>query len=149
MTTTTTPHATAPGPVVVHAYQIPAPSYLAMTSAVDRFRQADTAMRESLEPVARMARDLGAEVARMASASETVARQIAATSDAETQRFVCDLSAARRIFTVAIDDPSNGSAYSAGVIRRPPFTIAISSSGEAPASATITSGSSAAMRESR
>ena len=82
MTTTTTPHATAPGPVVVHACQIPAPSYLALTSAVDRFLQAETAMRESLEPVARMARDLGAEVARMASASETVARQIAATSEA-------------------------------------------------------------------
>jgi hypothetical protein len=82
MTTTTTPHATERGPVVVSACQIPAPSYVAMTSAVDRFLQAETAMRESLEPVARMARDLGAEVARMASASETVARQITASMDA-------------------------------------------------------------------
>jgi hypothetical protein len=72
MTATTTPHATEPGPVVV-------PAYTAMTSAVDRFLQAENAMRESLEPVARMARDLGEEVARMASASEVISRQVSAS----------------------------------------------------------------------
>lgn len=58
---------------------------------------------------------------------------IAATSDPDTQKTVCDLAAARQIFAVAIDDPPNGSAYSASVLRRGPFTVAISSSGEAPA----------------
>lgn len=58
---------------------------------------------------------------------------IAATADAETQKWVSDLAAAARIFTVAIDDLPNGSAFSASVLRRGPFTVAISSSGEAPA----------------
>jgi hypothetical protein len=75
MTTTTTPDATEPGPVVV-------PAYAAMTTAVERILQAEAAMRESLEPVARMARDLQAEASRMATASETVSRQIAASMDA-------------------------------------------------------------------
>ncbi|MBX3229983.1 MAG: bifunctional precorrin-2 dehydrogenase/sirohydrochlorin ferrochelatase [Labilithrix sp.] len=58
---------------------------------------------------------------------------VAATADAATQKEVCDLAAAARIFAVAIDDPPNGSAISASVVRRGPFTVAISSSGEAPA----------------
>jgi uroporphyrin-III C-methyltransferase/precorrin-2 dehydrogenase/sirohydrochlorin ferrochelatase len=58
---------------------------------------------------------------------------IAATSDPEVQREVCALAEARRIFAIAIDDPPNGSAYSASIVRRPPITIAISSDGEAPA----------------
>lgn len=58
---------------------------------------------------------------------------VAATSDASTQRQVCELAEAARIFTVAVDDPPNGSAYSAAVLRRAPLTVAISSDGEAPA----------------
>lgn len=58
---------------------------------------------------------------------------IAATSDPETQERVCAAAERARIFAVAIDDPPNGSAISASVIRRDPFTIAISSSGAAPA----------------
>lgn len=58
---------------------------------------------------------------------------IAATNDPETQRRACDEADRNRVFSIAIDDPPNGSAYSASVIRRGPFTIAISSSGEAPA----------------
>lgn len=58
---------------------------------------------------------------------------IAATSDAAVQKQVCDLADAARIFAVAIDDPPNGSAYSAAVLRRAPLTVAISSDGEAPA----------------
>jgi uroporphyrin-III C-methyltransferase/precorrin-2 dehydrogenase/sirohydrochlorin ferrochelatase len=57
----------------------------------------------------------------------------AATSDADVQRRAADAANARRIFCVAVDDPPNASAYSAAVVRRPPFTVAISSSGEAPA----------------
>jgi siroheme synthase-like protein len=58
---------------------------------------------------------------------------VAATSDASTQKSICDAADASRIFSIAIDDPPNGSAYSASVIRRGPITIAISTSGEAPA----------------
>ena len=37
------------------------------------------------------------------------------------------------MFCVAVDDPPNATAYSGAVVRRAPFTIAISSSGAAPA----------------
>jgi siroheme synthase-like protein len=57
---------------------------------------------------------------------------IAATSDAAVQRAVAASCAARRVFCIAVDDPANASAYSGSVIRRPPFTIALSSSGETP-----------------
>lgn len=62
---------------------------------------------------------------------------VAATSDASTQRSICEASDARRVFSIAVDDPPNGSAYSASVIRRDPITVAISTSGEAPALARL------------
>jgi siroheme synthase-like protein len=58
---------------------------------------------------------------------------IAATDDASVQRHVWEGAEKRRIFCIAVDDPPHSSAYSAAVVRRPPITIAISSSGEAPA----------------
>jgi uroporphyrin-III C-methyltransferase/precorrin-2 dehydrogenase/sirohydrochlorin ferrochelatase len=58
---------------------------------------------------------------------------IAATGDADVQRQIASGCAERRVFCVAIDDIDNASAYSAAVVRRAPFTIAISSSGESPA----------------
>jgi siroheme synthase-like protein len=58
---------------------------------------------------------------------------VAATSDAAVQRGVAAACAPRRVFCVAVDDPSNATAYSGAIVRRPPFTIAISSSGETPA----------------
>lgn len=61
----------------------------------------------------------------------------AATSDAEVQRRVAGAAAARRVFCVAVDDPANASAYSGAVVRRPPFVVAISSSGAAPALARL------------
>jgi siroheme synthase-like protein len=57
----------------------------------------------------------------------------AATSDAEVQQRVADAAQGRRIFCVAVDDPARCSAYSGSVVRREPFTIAISSSGATPA----------------
>jgi uroporphyrin-III C-methyltransferase/precorrin-2 dehydrogenase/sirohydrochlorin ferrochelatase len=44
---------------------------------------------------------------------------------------------ARRIFVNAVDDPPNASAYLGGVIRRSGVTIAISTSGDAPALAGV------------
>jgi siroheme synthase-like protein len=57
----------------------------------------------------------------------------AATSDPEAQRRVLAAADARGVFVVAVDDPPNASAYGGAVIRRPPFVLAISSSGVAPA----------------
>jgi siroheme synthase-like protein len=57
----------------------------------------------------------------------------AATAEAEAQSRVARAADARRVFCVAVDDPANASAYSGAVVRRAPFTIAISSSGATPA----------------
>ncbi len=62
---------------------------------------------------------------------------IAATTDPVVQQSASDGAHAQRTFAVAVDDLPNGSAYSAAVVRRAPFTIAISSSGEAPALARL------------
>lgn len=58
---------------------------------------------------------------------------IAATDDPITQARACEAADTAHLFSVAVDDPPHGSAISASVIRRGPFTVAISSSGEAPA----------------
>jgi siroheme synthase-like protein len=58
---------------------------------------------------------------------------VASTSDADVQRRVAAAASAHRTFVVAVDDPAHASAYSGAVVRRPPFTIAISSSGATPA----------------
>jgi siroheme synthase-like protein len=58
---------------------------------------------------------------------------IAATDDPITQKRACEAADTAHLFAVAVDDPPNGSAYSASVVRRGPFTVAISSTGEAPA----------------
>ena len=50
---------------------------------------------------------------------------------------VAEAAEARRIFVNAVDDPPNASAYLGGVIRRGGVTIAISTSGDAPALAGI------------
>ncbi|MBV9950209.1 MAG: bifunctional precorrin-2 dehydrogenase/sirohydrochlorin ferrochelatase [Myxococcales bacterium] len=57
----------------------------------------------------------------------------AAAADPEVQRRAAAAAEAARTFIVAVDDPSNASAYSAAVVERAPFTVAISSGGAAPA----------------
>jgi len=58
---------------------------------------------------------------------------VSASGDPETQRRVTSAAEARRVFVLAVDDPANASAYSGAVVRRPPFLVAISSSGATPA----------------
>ena len=58
---------------------------------------------------------------------------VAATSDAQVQLRAAAAAEARHVFCLAVDDPANASAYSGAVVRRPPFTIAISSGGATPA----------------
>jgi len=55
----------------------------------------------------------------------------AATPDVNAR--VARAAEARRLFVNAVDDPPNASAYLGGVVRRDGVTIAISTSGEAPA----------------
>lgn len=62
---------------------------------------------------------------------------IAATDDEATQRAVAEACEKAHVFCVAVDDPKNASAYGGGVVRRGPTTIAISTSGEAPALARL------------
>ncbi len=58
---------------------------------------------------------------------------VACTGDTDVQRGVAAACDAARVFCVAVDDPSNASAYFGSVLRRPPVVVAMSSSGEAPA----------------
>jgi uroporphyrin-III C-methyltransferase/precorrin-2 dehydrogenase/sirohydrochlorin ferrochelatase len=58
---------------------------------------------------------------------------VAATADPDVQQHVAAAAEERRTFVIAVDDPAHASAYSGAIVRRPPFTIAISSSGTAPA----------------
>lgn len=58
---------------------------------------------------------------------------VAATTDPSVQARACARAARTRTFSIAVDDPPNGTAYSASVIRRGPLSVALSSSGEAPA----------------
>lgn len=61
----------------------------------------------------------------------------AATDDAAVQRRIKGECERARVFCVAVDDPPNASAYGGAIVRRGPVTIAISTSGEAPALARL------------
>ena len=56
-----------------------------------------------------------------------------AAATSEVNRAVATAAEARHLFVVAVDDPSAASAYGAGIVRRAGVTLAISTSGQAPA----------------
>ena len=58
---------------------------------------------------------------------------VVAAATPEANREVAALAEPRRIFVNAVDDPPNATAYLSGVVRRDGITLAISTSGEAPA----------------
>ena len=58
---------------------------------------------------------------------------VVAAATPEVNRQVAAAAEARRIFVNAVDDPPNATAYLGGVVRRDGVTVAISTSGEAPA----------------
>lgn len=62
---------------------------------------------------------------------------IAATDDPGVQTRIATACESARVFCVAVDDPPNASAYGGAIVRRGPVTIAISTSGEAPALARL------------
>jgi uroporphyrin-III C-methyltransferase/precorrin-2 dehydrogenase/sirohydrochlorin ferrochelatase len=58
---------------------------------------------------------------------------VVAAATPEVNRQVADAAAERRVFVNAVDDPPNATAYLGGVVRRDGVTVAISTSGHAPA----------------
>lgn len=58
---------------------------------------------------------------------------VVAAATREVNKEVADAAEQRRVFVNAVDDPPNATAYLSGVVRRDDVTIAISTSGDAPA----------------
>jgi siroheme synthase-like protein len=58
---------------------------------------------------------------------------VVAAATPEVNRAVAHAAQERRLFVNAVDDPANASAYLSGVVRRSGVTLAISTSGGAPA----------------
>lgn len=58
---------------------------------------------------------------------------VVAAATPEVNRTVAEAAEARHVFVNAVDDPPNATAYLGGVVRRAGVTVAISTSGEAPA----------------
>ena len=58
---------------------------------------------------------------------------VIAAATPRVNRRVARVAEARRVFVNAVDDPPNASAYLGGVLRRDGVTVAISTSGRAPA----------------
>jgi uroporphyrin-III C-methyltransferase/precorrin-2 dehydrogenase/sirohydrochlorin ferrochelatase len=58
---------------------------------------------------------------------------VVAAATPEVNREVADVAERLRLFVNAVDDPANASAFLSGVVRRDGVTLAISTSGEAPA----------------
>jgi uroporphyrin-III C-methyltransferase / precorrin-2 dehydrogenase / sirohydrochlorin ferrochelatase len=58
---------------------------------------------------------------------------VVAAATPDVNRAVAAAAEERRLFVNAVDDPANATAYLSGVVRRDGVTIAISTSGDAPA----------------
>jgi len=58
---------------------------------------------------------------------------VVAAATPEVNRAVAAAAEKRQLFVNAVDDPPNASAFLSGVVRRADVTVAISTSGEAPA----------------
>jgi uroporphyrin-III C-methyltransferase / precorrin-2 dehydrogenase / sirohydrochlorin ferrochelatase len=58
---------------------------------------------------------------------------VVAAAPPDVNRQVLDAAEGRRIWVNAVDDPPNATAYLGGVVRRDGVTVAISTSGRAPA----------------
>ena len=58
---------------------------------------------------------------------------VVAAATPEVNRLVADAAEQRRVFVNAVDDPVNATAFLSGVVRREGVTLAISTSGDAPA----------------
>ncbi|MDO8795784.1 MAG: siroheme synthase CysG [Vicinamibacterales bacterium] len=81
----------------------------------------------------------GVEIARRAFAAADLdgAWLVVAAATPEVNREVAAAAEARRIFVNAVDDPANASAFLSGTVHRDGVTIAVSTSGRAPALAAL------------
>jgi siroheme synthase-like protein len=92
-----------------------------------------------------VAPDIGDEIKAVVSPDLTLAQRgfvpgdldgvwlVVAAATPEVNRAVADVAETQRIFVNAVDDPANASAFLSGVVRRDGVTLAISTSGDAPA----------------
>ena len=62
---------------------------------------------------------------------------VVAAATPEVNRHVADVAETLRLFVNAVDDPANATAFLSGVVRRDGVTVAISTSGAAPALAAL------------
>ena len=62
---------------------------------------------------------------------------VVAAATPEVNRHVADVAETLRLFVNAVDDPDNATAFLSGVVRRDGVTLAISTSGAAPALAAL------------
>jgi len=62
---------------------------------------------------------------------------VVAAATPEVNRQVAEVAETLRVFVNAVDDPANASAFLSGVVRRDGVTLAISTSGQAPALAAL------------
>src|SRR6185436_2541804 len=62
---------------------------------------------------------------------------VVAAATPEVNRQVAEVAETQRVFVNAVDDPANASAFLSGVVRRDGVTLAISTSGQAPALAAL------------
>src|ERR1700730_16800493 len=77
----------------------------------------------------------GVEIARRAFVAADLdgAWLVVAAATPEVNREVAAAAEARRVFVNAVDDPANASACLSGTVRRDGVTMAVSTSGQAPA----------------
>jgi siroheme synthase-like protein len=102
-------------------------------------------VREEIEGLARDIQPHGADGERKSFPQITITRRpfepsdldgvwlVVAAATPEANRQVAAAAEPLRLFVNAVDDPANASAYLSGVVRRDGVTLAISTSGEAPA----------------
>ena len=104
------------------------------------------ALREADARISLVAPDIAPSLLELAAAGKiSIARRsfdasdlegawlVVAASTSEVNRGVAVAAESRRLFVLAVDDPSAASAYGAGTLRRGGVTVAVSTDGRAPA----------------
>ena len=105
------------------------------TSKLEALVQAGARVRVIAPGVTPEIEAAGVEIARRAFVAADLdgVWLVVAAATPEVNREVAAAAQARRIFVNAVDDPANASAFLSGTVRRSGVTIAVSTSGQAPA----------------
>ena len=115
------------------------------TAKLRQLLAADAAVRVVAPDVTREIREAASSAQRLVTVSRRPfepddlegAWFVVAAATPDVNRQVSEAAEARRIFVNAVDDPANASAFLSGVVRRDGVTLAISTSGAAPALASL------------